>query len=108
VEVELLVIADCPGTDEASELLRTALDDIGLGETPFAVRIVDTDEAARVRRFAGSPAFVVDGVDLFESGTAGGSMACRVYATPDGPRHARALRDLRKALKQQAARATTI
>jgi hypothetical protein len=70
--------------------------------------MVDTDEAPRVRRFARSPAFVLDEVDLFESGSAGGSMACRVYATPDGPRHARALRDLRIALRERAARATTI
>ena len=33
MDVELLVIPECPGTDEASELLRTALDDIGLAGT---------------------------------------------------------------------------
>jgi hypothetical protein len=108
VDVELLVIPECPGTDEASELLRTALDDIGLAETPFSVRIIDADDTARARRFAGSPAFVVDGVDLFESGTTGGSMACRVYPTPNGPRSVPALRDLRKALKEQAARPARI
>ena len=106
VDVELLVIPQCPGAHEASELLRRALDDIGLAETPFAVRIVDTEEMARARRFAGSPAFVMDGVDLFESGTAGGSMACRLYPTPDGPRNVPTLRDLRRVLKEQAARAT--
>jgi hypothetical protein len=105
VDVELLVIPDCPGTDEASELLRTALDDIGLAETPVTVRTIDTHDAAKARRFAGSPAFVVDGVDLFESGTPVGSLACRVYQTPDGPRNVPALRDLRQALKEQAARA---
>jgi hypothetical protein len=105
VDAELLVIPECPGADEARELLRTALDDIGLADTPFTVRIIDTADAARARRFAGSPAFVVDGMDLFESGTPEGSMACRVYPTPDGPRNVPALRDLRKALKEQAARA---
>jgi hypothetical protein len=108
VDVELLVIPDGHGADDASELLRTALDDIGLVETPFTVRIIDTDDTARARRFAGSPAFVVDGVDLFESGTTGGAMACRVYPTPEGPRNVPALRDLRKALKKQAAQAVTI
>lgn len=105
MDVELLVIPDCPGADEATELLRTALDDIGLAGTPFTVRVIDTDDAVRARRFAGSPAFVVDGADLFESGTTGGSMACRIYPTPEGPRNVPALRDLRKALKEQAAQA---
>lgn len=110
MDVELFVIPDCPGTDEASELLRTALDDIGLAQTPFTVRIIDNDDSddtATARQFAGSPAFVVDGVDLFEGGT-GGSVACRVYPTPDGLRNVPELRDLRKALKEQAARAARI
>ena len=105
MDVELVVIPECPGSDEASELLRTALDDIGLASTPFTVRVIDSDDTARARRFAGSPAFVVDGLDLFASGTPEGSMACRVYPTPDGPRNVPPLRDLRKALKEQAARA---
>lgn len=108
VDVELLVIPDCPGADEALELLRTALNDIGLPGTPFTVRIIDTDAAARARRFAGSPAFVVDGTDLFEIGTTVGSIACRVYPTPEGPRNVPALRDLRRALKERAARAARL
>ena len=108
MDVELLVIPQCPGTDEASELLRTALDDIGLADTPFTVRVIDTEDTARARRFAGSPAFVVDGTDLFATGTPGGAMACRVYATPDGARNVPGLRDLRQALKEQAARAARI
>jgi len=104
VEIELLVIPECPGADEASALLRAALDDIGLAEQPFSEAIIDTEDTARARRFAGSPAFVVDGVDLFDLGTTVGSMACRVYPTPEGPRNVPTLRDLRKALKEQAAR----
>jgi hypothetical protein len=107
VEVELLVIPKCPGMDEASTLLRTALDDIGLPGTPFTVRVINTDDVATARLFAGSPAFVVDGVDLFAGTERDGSRACRVYPTPDGPRNVPALRDLRKALKEQAARAAS-
>jgi hypothetical protein len=95
------VIPECPGPDEAAGLLRTALDDIGLAETPFTVEVIDTDERARFRRFAGSPAFLVGGVDLFASAEAPGSMACRVYSTPDGPRNVPTLGNLRKALKEQ-------
>ena len=108
MDVELLVIPGCPGSEAASALLRRGLDDIGLAATPFTVRVMDTDETARAHRFVGSPAFVVDGVDLFESGSPAGSMACRVYSTPEGLRNVPALRDLRKALKEQAAHAAGI
>ena len=109
MDVELLVIPECPGADEAEVLLRTALDDIGLTGTTYTVEVIDSDEAARSRGFAGSPAFVVDGTDLFgRDDTARGSLACRVYPTPDGPRNVPALRDLRRALKQRAARAAVI
>ena len=109
MDIELLVVPECPGTAEATTLLRTALDDIGLAETAFTVGIIDTDETAQTRRFAGSPAFIVNGTDLFNSEeTTSGSLACRVYPTPDGPRNVPALRDLRRALKDRAARATRI
>lgn len=105
MDVEVLVVPGCPGSDAASALLRSALDDIGLAGTPFTVRVIDSDEAARAHRFAGSPAFVVDGVDLFDSGTGSGALACRVYRTPDGPRNVPELGALRQALKERAARA---
>jgi hypothetical protein len=85
--VELLVIPECPGAEEASVLLRAALNDIGLPDSTFTVRLIDTDEAARARRLPGSPAFVVDGMDLFDNGDGHESMACRMYVTPDGPRN---------------------
>ena len=96
MDVELLVISGCPGAVAASKLLRTALDDIGLVGTSFSVEVIDTAERAKARRFAGSPAFLVDGVDLFAEDDKGGSMACRLYTTADGPQKVPALRDLRK------------
>ncbi|MEO6790668.1 MAG: hypothetical protein ABI187_06830 [Ornithinibacter sp.] len=103
MKVELLVIPDCPGAEKASGLLRAALDDIGLAGTAFAVEAIDSDVAAQARRFAGPPAFVVDGTDLFSVEGGPGSLACRVYPTPDGPRNVPALPDLRRALKRRAA-----
>jgi len=85
-------------------MLRTALDDIGLTKTRFSVQVINSDEMAQLRNFAGSPAFLVDGVDLFASDGDAGSMACRLYATPEGLQGIPALGDLRKALKEQAAR----
>lgn len=103
MKVELLVIPECPGTNQASSLLRTALDDIGLSDTEFTVEIIDSDEAAQARHFAGSPAFLADGIDLFEGQGATGAMACRVYPTPDGPGNLPTLSELRQALKRRAA-----
>lgn len=77
-----------------------ALDDIGLADEMFTVRVIDTDEAARSGRFAGSPAFVVDGRDLFDTGEGGESVACRIYLAPARPSNLPALRDLRAALKR--------
>ena len=105
MDVELLVIPECPGAEEASTLLRTALDDIGLADLTFTVGVIETNDEARARGFAGSPAFLIDGTDLFETGANRGSMACRVYQTPDGPGNVPALRDLRQALKRRAATA---
>ncbi len=102
MNVELLVIPGCPGADDASSLLRGALDDIGHDGTPFTVVTVDP-VTARTREFAGSPAFVVDGVDLFAGGGSGGSMACRLYPTPEGPRNVPTRRDLRAALTAHVA-----
>lgn len=103
MKVELLVIPGCPSAEAAAALLRTALDEVGLAACPFSVAIIATDDAARARRFAGSPAFLVDGRDLFSSAPAGGSMACRVYSTPEGLRNVPALRDLRQRLKERTA-----
>ena len=50
----------------------------------FGVVVVDTVEQARSRRFVGSPAFVVDGQDLFASAEDLPAVACRTYRTGSG------------------------
>jgi len=73
VDVELLVIPGGPGSEGAWELLRAALDGIGLADVTVTIRAIDSEDAARARAFGGSPAFVVDGTDLFETtGDVGG------------------------------------
>ena len=101
MDLELLVIPDCPGTEQASVLLRAALVDIGLPDASFSVRIIDSDEAARAHAFAGSPAFLDDGTDLFTGAGGPGALACRLYPTPEGPSNLPALRDLRDALRRR-------
>jgi hypothetical protein len=103
MRIELMVVSDCPHSDAAAQLLRQALDDLGLSE-PFETTVVSTPEDAVRRGFGGSPSFVADGVDLFGDIPVG-ALACRVYQTDAGRAGVPALRDLRKALKEAADRA---
>lgn len=105
MDVEVLLVPGCPGSGAASALLRRALDDIGLADTRFTIRIIDSDEAGSAYGFGGSPAFVVDGLDLFDVGRGVGALACRVYRTPDGPRNVPESGALRQALKERVAKA---
>lgn len=57
-------------------------------------QVSTTEEAERVG-FHGSPSILVNGVDAFAGADAGIGLACRVYATPDGPAGAPTLEQLR-------------
>lgn len=47
MDVELLVVADCPNRAAAAELLRIALDDVGRGDVGIATTVIITlDQAA--------------------------------------------------------------
>ncbi|MFJ6016146.1 hypothetical protein [Streptomyces sp. NPDC092952] len=84
MNIEILVVPDCPNEAPAAERLRRALDDVGLGGTAFTVRTVtDLAEAERAG-FTGSPTFLVDGRDPFAEPGRPAALACRVYATEDG------------------------
>ena len=89
-------------------LRRTALDDIEPAEMPLNVTVIDTEQTARTRRFAGSPAFLADDIDLSATDQSDGSTARRVYPTPDGPRNVPPLRDLPLGLKAHAARTARV
>ena len=54
MNVELLVVADCPNEESAAVLLRTALDDVGLRDVRVAVTVIGSQEHAEQRRFTGS------------------------------------------------------
>jgi hypothetical protein len=101
MDIELLVVPDCPNEDAAGALLRSALDDIGLRSVDYTVTVIDTQEAADRRHFVGSPTISVDGEDLFAQPERAASVSCRVYPDSGG---VPPLRDLRQALKRAAAR----
>ncbi len=100
MDIELLVVPDCPHEASTAELLRTALDDVGLGAMGFAVTVIDSQEEAEARHFVGSPTICLDGADVFPHPDQPASIACRLYPGADGVPD---LRDLRQALKRAAA-----
>jgi hypothetical protein len=105
MDVELLVIPDCPNAGAAAALLRAALDDIGLRSTSFTTTVVATELEAAERGFTGSPTFLLNGTDPFAERRCPPALACRVYPHPAGPAGVPALSALRQALKRAAASA---
>lgn len=106
MEIELLVIPDCPNEAEASEAIATALADTYVRGAVVRRTVVSTEQEAATRGFTGSPSILINGRDPFERVGAPTGLACRVYPTPDGPRGVPSLRDLRRALKEAAAHPT--
>jgi hypothetical protein len=79
MDVELLVVRECSHEADAVQLLRTALDDIGLlGKDFHTTSVVSQDDAER-RGFTGHPAFFVDGTDLFREPGRPAALSCRLY-----------------------------
>jgi hypothetical protein len=104
MDVQMLVIADCPNERAASQLLRRALDDVGLSETQVRTRVIHDDAEAKASGFIGSPTFLLNGVDPFAQPGAASAVACRVYAGETGRAGVPSLRDLRRELKRAADR----
>jgi len=100
VDVELLMVAECPHEHDAAVLLRTALDEVGLVSTGFRTTVVASPHEAQQRGFIGSPTVLLDGADLFSAPDQAPGLACRVYPTPTGSAGVPALRELLRALKR--------
>lgn len=100
MNVELLVVPDCPHEQPAASLLRSALDDVGLAAVEFDVTVIATQEEAEQRAFAGSPTILLNGNDPFQTPRQPASVACRIYPGGGGLPD---LRALRRELKRAAA-----
>jgi hypothetical protein len=103
--VELLWWDGCPSHPETLADLERILSEEGISAELKRVEI-ESDEQARLERFAGSPTIRVDGEDIFPPEVEGQaySLTCRVYQLRDGrisptpdPE------DLREALRRSAA-----
>jgi len=84
MDVELLVVPDCPNESLALSVLRLALDRVGLAAQPVRISVIAGQQQAEEREFVGSPTILVDGVDPFGVAGQSAAFACRVYVTPAG------------------------
>jgi hypothetical protein len=102
VDVQLLVVDDCPNERPAAALLRRALDDVGLSAVGFSTRVIATQQEAEQLGFVGSPTILIDGRDPFAEPGRAAALACRVYLGEAGLSGVPALEPLRQALKLPA------
>ena len=102
MNVELLVVPDCPHEQAAAQLLRTAMADIGLPHMDFRTTVITSQGDADRRGFTGSPTFLVDGSDVFAEAGRPTGLSCRLYRRPDGVSGVPGLTELRQALKRAA------
>lgn len=84
MDVEMLVVPDCPNESGALSMVRLALQRLGLTAQPVRITVVASQEQAAERGFVGSPTILIDGIDPFAVPGQVPAVACRVYSTPNG------------------------
>ena len=94
MDIELLVVPDCPNESRALLTLEAAFEQVGLGPQPVRVTMITNQDQAQKRGFIGSPTILLDGVDPFAVPGQSPAVACRVYATPAGRSGVPALDDV--------------
>lgn len=100
MDVELLVVPDCPNEDAAYDLTVAALAELDVPAS-VSVTVIDSDEQAQARGFTGSPTFLIDGRDPFVEPNAAVGLACRMYRTPAGLAGLPGLHELREELRRR-------
>ena len=104
MDIELLVVPDCPNEPVAAAMLRTALDDVGLTSIAFRTTVIDTQHGAEQRGFTGSPTILIDGLDPFIEPGRAPALACRIYRSDTGTAGVPSLVELRQVIKRAADR----
>ncbi|WP_198358378.1 hypothetical protein [Streptomyces fildesensis] len=84
MNIELLVVPDCPHEKPAAEQLRRTLDELGLRGVGFATRVISDQGQAEEVGFAGSPTVLIDGRDPFAESSNSVGLSCRMYRTVKG------------------------
>ncbi|MBO1755527.1 hypothetical protein J4030_10370 [Allobranchiibius sp. CTAmp26] len=98
MQIEVLVVPECPNEIAATELIQIALRDTGVCAN-VTCSVIATEQHARERGFTGSPTILLDGVDPFATPRQAVGLSCRLYATPAGLRGVPTLTELRSALR---------
>jgi hypothetical protein len=83
MDVELLVVPDCPNEVSAYDLALAALAELDIVAS-VSTTVIESNEQAQARGFTGSPTFLINGHDPFAEPGATAGVACRVYRTPRG------------------------
>ncbi|MCP3759690.1 hypothetical protein [Streptomyces sp. TBY4] len=84
MNVEVLVIPDCPHSEPAAARVRQVLTELGLDDVEVSTRVITDQVQAERTGFTGSPTLLIDGHDPFTEPGRQAGLACRVYRTPDG------------------------
>jgi hypothetical protein len=84
LDVELLIVPNCPHASAAQELIRSALAAAGLPGTPIRISVIESEREAEKRGFVGSPTIRINGVDPFAEPGRPAAVACRIYPGPAG------------------------
>lgn len=84
MDIELLFWSGCPSHPAALAELRAALSEIGVDPGVVVARPVETEAAAALDRFVGSPTIRVGGRDLFDPGDTPTGLNCRIYRRRNG------------------------
>jgi hypothetical protein len=101
MNVELLVVPDCPNEAVAYELTQAVLAELDVSAS-VSTTVIASDEQAQARGFTGSPTFLINGRDPFAQPGATVGVACRVYPTPAGLAGVPTREELREELRRAA------
>lgn len=101
MDVELLVVPNCPNEAPAYDLTMAALAELNVTAS-VSVTVIESDEQARERGFTGSPTFLIVGRDPFAEPGAAVGLTCRMYQTPSGFAGVPPLEELREELHRSA------
>lgn len=96
MDITLLYVEDCPNWKVADERLTAVAAE--RADIRLTRQLVETPAEAERTGFHGSPAILVDGVDVFAEPGAPVGLSCRRYLTPGGYEGAPTLEQLRAVL----------